>query len=81
MGDAAPEVVELGLGNADLEDEQRDRDREYAVTERLHPAGAPVVTHRDSPQLSDATLLRRSRATSTCGASGLGGRARALFDL
>ena len=43
MGDTAPEIVELGLGYADLEDQQRDRDREHAVAERLDPAGAPAI--------------------------------------
>ena len=46
ISDAAPQMIELGLGNADVENEQRDRDREHTVAERLGPAGVPAVAHR-----------------------------------
>jgi hypothetical protein len=45
MSDAVPQMIELGLGNADVENEQRDRDREHTVAERLGPAGVPAVAH------------------------------------
>ena len=45
MSDAAPQVVERCLGDSDFENEQRDRDREHAVTERLRSARAPAVAH------------------------------------
>ena len=46
IGYATPEISKCRLGHVDLEDEQRDCDREDAVAERLYPAGAPVFAHR-----------------------------------
>ena len=43
--DAGPQVVELGLRNVDVEDEQRDGDREDAVAERLRSPRGPPVAH------------------------------------
>ena len=40
--------IEPGLGNVDVEHEQRDREREHPVAERLDPTGVPAVTHRGS---------------------------------
>ena len=49
IGDPAPEIVEVRRRHVHLEDQQRDRDREHAVAERLHPVGRPVVArHPDS---------------------------------
>ena len=46
ISDAAPKMIELGLGNADVENEKRDRDREHTVAERLGSAVCPAVPHR-----------------------------------
>lgn len=46
MSDAAPQMRERGLRNLDVENEQRDREREHAVAERLGPTGVPAVAHR-----------------------------------
>ena len=51
MGNAAPQIVEGRLWHADLEDEQRVRDREHAIAERLCPAGAPVLVHCALPRV------------------------------
>ena len=48
MADATPEIAELGLRHSNLEDQQRDRDREHAVTERLDPAGPPTISHAEA---------------------------------
>ena len=49
VDDAPPEVVERRLGDVDFEDQERDRDREDAVTERLRPARAPSSSPSRNP--------------------------------
>ncbi len=63
MSDAAPQVVERCLGDSYFENEQRDRDREHAVTERLRPARAPAVAHSE-PFTACATAPARSATLS-----------------
>ena len=61
MADAAPEIAELGLRYRNLEDQQRDRDREHAVAERLDPAGAPTIAHVEAASTAaTADPARRS---------------------
>ena len=45
MSDTAPQMTERGLGNVDVEHEQRDREREHPVAERLRPIRIPAITH------------------------------------
>src|SRR5690242_18471470 len=59
------EVVEIRRANLDVQHQQRDRDREHAVAERLDAAGPPVsgdlvacdVAHREEVELSSAASL------------------------
>ena len=37
--------LEVALRDADLQNEQRDRDREHPIAERLDPSGSPAVAH------------------------------------
>ena len=45
LEDPGQEIVELVGRDRELQDEQRDRDREHAVAERLQPVGLEVVAH------------------------------------
>ena len=40
-------AVELGDRHAEVENEQRDRDRKHTVAERLDPPGLPATAHGD----------------------------------
>ena len=60
MADAAPEIAELGLRYRNLEDQQRDRDREDAVAERLDPAGAPTIAHVEAASTAQQPILPAS---------------------
>ena len=57
MGDTAPEIAELGLGYADLEDQQRDRDREHAVAERLDSPSVPAISHDEPASTAPQPIL------------------------
>jgi ubiquinone/menaquinone biosynthesis C-methylase UbiE len=43
--DRAPQIVELARRDADVQNEQRDRDREHAVAERFGPTSLPPAAH------------------------------------
>ena len=62
VSDPLPEILETGLGHADLENQQRDRDREDAITESFDPTRTPAISHAD-----DTTPPRTALMTQISG--------------
>src|SRR6516165_442447 len=68
MTDAMPQVVELRLGNREIEHEQRGRDREHAIAKRFGPARVPSPA-QSQPVRSAAARPARMRRSIVCSAA------------